>query len=147
VSHWLAPIQCVAQCPGLDGAEHRGDGALPRIFYRSVKTNPPTVDDFRSHAARGRPCPSNEPTLVHEWEGLSVFTTYEQARANAAKWKWRIGEYVAEVSTPDDLPITVEGPDSRGHANLYDIEAQALLRCVTRVVHGPSTELLPRARR
>jgi hypothetical protein len=85
--------------------------------------------------------------MLHEWEGLSVFDTYEQARANAAKWTWRIGEYVAEVSIPDDMPVTVEGPDGRGHSNLYDIEAQALLKCVTDVVHGPSTEHLSRESR
>src|SRR5437879_3775195 len=74
----------------------------------------PVEEDLLAHAERGRPCPSRDPRVMHEWEGLSVFETYEQARANAMKWKWRIGEYVAELSIPDGIRVIVEGPDARG---------------------------------
>ena len=78
-----------------------------------------------------------------------MFDSYRACRENAANFKWRMGELIAELHIPDDAPITYEGPDYRGHLNLYDRsggmlrddDADYLLGCVIRVVHGPSTEV------
>jgi len=81
---------------------------------------------------------------MRSWEGVSVFDTYGAARDNAQKWKWGPGEYLAEVVIPDDLPVTYDGPHARGHYDLHDVPAEALLGCVTRVMHAPTTPTLPR---
>ena len=118
------------------------------MVFRSVRQNPPTPADFLSYAAQGRSAPpSKDPDFKHKWSGLSVFDSYRACRDNAANFRWRMGEFIAELHVPDGAPITYEGPDYRGHLNLYDLAgdmlredgADYLLNCVVRVVHGPST--------
>ena len=121
---------------------------MARIVFRSVKQNPPMRIDLLSYAAQGRAAPpSKDPDFAHKWRGLSVFDSYRACRENAANFKWRMGEFIAELHIPDEAPLTYEGPDYRGHLNLYDgdggmlrdEDADHLLRWVVRVVHGPST--------
>ena len=109
------------------------------MFYRSVKSDPPTERDFLSSADLGKRPPRSDPAFLHVWAGLSVFDTYEQARSNAHYWRWRHGEYIAELIVPSAAPIIFEGPNEVGHWNLYDAPASQLLNWVSRVVHGPST--------
>ena len=122
----------------------RGDGRLARIFYRGVRDGRPREPDFLSHVALGRFPKSNSPQVRRSWEGVSVFDTYEQARANAEQYDWKIGEFVAELVIADDVPLTVDGPGRNGHSNLYDIPASVLLSYVRRVFHGPTTRHVPR---
>jgi hypothetical protein len=97
------------------------------------------VEDFLSSAALGKQPPRTDPEFLHAWAGLSVFDTYQQARANARRWRWRLGEYIAEIVIPEDAAVTCEGPDKAGHWNLYDLPAERLLGWVSRVVHAVST--------
>ena len=80
---------------------------------------------------------------MRSWEGVSVFATYGAARDNAQKWALGPGEYLAELVIPDDLPVTYDGPHRRGHYDLHNVSAGALLACVTRVVLAPTTPPLP----
>jgi hypothetical protein len=98
-----------------------------------------------SYAAQGKTPPRaqrDNPEFLRQWEGLSVFTTYVAARRNAALYRWRMGEYIAELEIPDDAPVDYEPPDHRDHLNLYDVDPSFLMSCARRVVHGPSVETL-----
>jgi hypothetical protein len=99
-----------------------------------------------SQAARRQPPPRPDAAFLREWEGLSVFDTYQAARQLGLRFKWRHGEYIAVLQVPDNAPIAYSGPDRRGHWLLYDVDgrmlvensAAILLDYVIRVVHGPS---------
>ena len=68
-----------------------------------------------------------------------MFKSYAGAWANASLFRWRMGEYIAELEIPDDAGVIYEQPDHKGHLNLYDVPAGFLMNCVVRIVHGPST--------
>jgi hypothetical protein len=88
---------------------------LDYTLYRLVVTNPTTVRDFLSQAARKQPTPRRNPPSQHDWEGLSMFTSYEAVRKLGVLFKWKHGEWVAVLRIPDTAPLTIEGPD-RHHA-------------------------------
>ena len=118
----------------------------PQRFYRSLRQLPPRDDDFLSQAALGlKPRRSHPPDspFWRRWAGLSVFTTYDGARDNAAGTSWRIGRYIAEIVIPPDTSFTCDGPDDRDHALLYDVSAPVLVGCVTRVFDAFTTFTLP----
>jgi hypothetical protein len=139
VANWRADDDMLSR----GSTEHAEGGSLAWTFYRSVRTDPAEEADFLSHIALGRHPRSTDPRVIHQWEGVSVFVSYERARANAESWRWKMGEYIAELSIPDGVPITVEGPDERDHCNLYDVAGAVLLEHVTRVIHGPLHRVLP----
>lgn len=111
-------------------------GAPPRRFYRSIKAPQVKEFDFLSHAQRGKVAPRQDPDFLRRWRGLSVFTTYEAARENAFNLRWRIGEYIAEVEIPEGIDFECDGPDERGHCNLYGLAASDLLLWVKSVSRG-----------
>jgi hypothetical protein len=90
------------------------------------------------HAQLGRVPPRRDPEFLRRWNGLSVFTTYEAAWENAARVNWRIGGLIVEIIIPDEVEIEMDGPDERGHCNLYRLNPADLMQWVTRVVWGPS---------
>ena len=101
-------------------------------YYRSVTRDPPKEADFRSHAAKGKLPPTDDPDLLRQWQGLSVFDTLEQARANRRRFR-HISDYIAELRVPEGTSIRYEGPDHRGHGNLYGASPDELLTYVTSV--------------
>ena len=118
---------------------------MARKLHRSVRRPLLTVSDFMSYAAQGKIPPraqQDNAELLCQWGGLSVFTTYAAARKNAALYRWRMGECIAELEIPDDASIVYEDPDHKGHLSLYGVHAAFLMSCATRVVHGPSVEAL-----
>ena len=115
---------------------------MARKLYRSVRLPELTDVDFMSYGAQGKTPPraqQDNSAFLRKWDGLSVFTTYAAARQNALLFRWRMGEYIAELEIPDDAPITYEEPDHKDHLNLYDADPTFLRSHVTRVVHGPTT--------
>jgi len=105
-----------------------------RLFYRVVRNNPPTIDDFKSLAALGRSVPPNVSLEVREaWQAVSVFVTREgaarQARANASRGR-PLGDYIAELRIPPDAPVRTDDPRADGHLNLW-AEPAVLLAAVT----------------
>jgi hypothetical protein len=59
---------------------------------------------------------------------------------------WRIGEYIVELSIPDDAPLTFDGPGRSGHWLIYNADGEMLtaaeatmfLDWIVSVVHGPT---------
>jgi hypothetical protein len=100
-------------------------------FYRIVKTNPPTVEDFISDRDRGRPPPRN-PAMMDLWFGLSMFDSEAAARQTAIRYPL-IGEFIAAVEIQETDPIRVERTTQRsGHFTAWG-EAALLLRRATTV--------------
>jgi len=75
---------------------------VARSFFRVVSSNPPTLDDFLSHRARG--IPLRNPDEEDMWEGVSVQATEPQARRRARLPGF--GRYIAELVIPEDGTIT-----------------------------------------
>jgi len=120
------------------------------VLYRLVSHNPAIDWDFLSQAARKQPLPRRNPPSEHDWAGLSMFTSYEAVRKLGVLFNWKHGEWVAVLRIPQAAPITIEGPDRKGHVVLYDstgkmiqAELAALISSyVIRLVHGPSVASL-----
>lgn len=105
-----------------------------RTFFRIVKTDPPTVDDFLSAEARGMIPPVElSDDLRRLWDGISVYATAAQARRKARQSPI-LGRYIVELRLWPDTGLRVErtarGP---GHHTIWgqpgDIQA-----CVVSVV-------------
>jgi hypothetical protein len=71
-----------------------------RSFYRIVLTNPTTLVDYQSAKARGAPEPLSSARRA-VWDGLSVFSTLNQARRKA-RVSPMLGAYVAVLRVPTD---------------------------------------------
>ena len=56
---------------------------MARIFYRIVRSNPPSQIDFMSDEMKGLPPRNNHPETLPLWTGLSVYATQSQARNKA----------------------------------------------------------------
>ncbi len=56
------------------------------IFYRIVKTDPPTVADFLSQKALGHPLRRDTPEHRRSWEWVSVYDTVEAAQQTAVRF-------------------------------------------------------------
>ncbi|MBA2450299.1 MAG: hypothetical protein H0V51_19975 [Chloroflexi bacterium] len=107
---------------------------MPRVFYRIVKSERPTRDGFLSHALKGLKPRNPTPKSLHEYNGVSVLDTAQHARAWAERLPY-LGEYIAELHIPDDVLIVFEGPNPRGHGNLYETSPDELLRYVQAIYH------------
>ena len=79
-----------------------------RSLFRIVRTNPPTLRDFASHAVLGqqprRPLTPREQNL---WRGISLYSTLMAAIQRAHDSPW-LGSFVAELNIPDDVPLRIE---------------------------------------
>ncbi len=106
---------------------------MTRIFYRVVKTDPPTLDDFTSTAAKGRPLRDPSPEACRLWDRLSVNATEAQARRRVRQFP-ALGAYIARLELPDAPPVQIERTTRiPGHYTLWG-DPVVLLRCVVAVV-------------
>jgi hypothetical protein len=84
------------------------DTQPPRILYRLVETNPPTVRDFFSHEELGksprRPLSRREQD---RWRGLSHQDSLESALTKGLESPW-LGNHVAKIHIPADAAIRIE---------------------------------------
>jgi hypothetical protein len=104
-----------------------------RAFYRIVRKNPPTADDFTSNAAKGRPLRDPSPETRRLWDGLSVNATEAQARRRARQYPV-LGAYIAVLEIPVASSVRVERTTGvPGHHTMWG-EPEELLRFVVRVV-------------
>ena len=101
------------------------------ILYRVVYTTPPTIADFRSHEARGRPVPPGASEGSRRlWSGISVYDTEDRARQTALDYP-RLGTFIAEIDIPDEGSIHVERTtNSLGHYTLWGEAATIMARVV-----------------
>ncbi len=96
-----------------------------RLFFRIVKTNPPTHVDFRSGKAKGEE-PPNDPRLRAVFDGISVFSTLSQARRKRRRSPI-LGEYVAVLRVPTDGSTRYERTfRDEGHHTIWADEALLL---------------------
>ena len=110
-----------------------------RSFFRIVKSDPPTVDDFVSAQARGRQPPASLPAdLRRLWDGLSVYATLAQA-SRKARQSPMIGAFIAELRIAPGSSIRFERTTREsGHHTVWGTPSE-LLACVTTVVPVRST--------
>ena len=111
-----------------------------RVFYRVVRSNPPTLVDLTSNRALGRVLRDPNPERQRLWDGISVSATEAQARNRAIDYP-AMGRWIARLEIPDGAPISAERtlPNSRGHHTLWGEPAE-LLRCVADVVPVEAVE-------
>jgi hypothetical protein len=76
-------------------------------FYRVVKSNPPTEDDFLSHRARGVRLRRDTPENRRLWEGVSVTNTSETSRRLAERFP-TMGHFVAVIELPEHASVIFE---------------------------------------
>ena len=79
------------------------------------------------------------PTARRQWEGISVYETFEQAAKQARSVGFKFGEFIGELAIPDDDPsISLEpGRPQSGHRTLHveppEKQAECLLALVVSV--------------
>jgi hypothetical protein len=96
-----------------------------RLFYRIVYTNPPTLVDFTSGMERGALEPLS-PSHRAVWDGLSVFSTLNQARRKR-RVSPKLGAFIAVLRVPTDGSIRFArtlGGD--GHHTIWGKPAELL---------------------
>ncbi len=110
-----------------------GGGAkiVPETFYRWVKSDLATEEDFRPQGAMGRRMrfPSTDPEVIRAWnEGLSVWISREAATEKAKAIKFLAGSYVVAITLEDGHEFEVVGPTGkdRDHYTIYG-DARKLL--------------------
>lgn len=103
---------------------------MARTFFRIVRTNPPTREDFKSHEELGRPLANPTPERLELWRSVSVFATEAQARSNAQEWPM-IGKYIVELRIADNGPIRWKRTGRKpGHYSLSGGEPDVLIACI-----------------
>jgi len=111
---------------------------VARTFYRIVKSDPPTLLDFTSNAARGRAPRTDEPEVLRLWSGLSAFSTLAQARRKS-RISPVLGAFVARLVLPDVGQVRYERTRGTGHYTLWG-EPSVLLAAVVSVVRVSRSE-------
>jgi hypothetical protein len=109
------------------------DPALVRRFYRVVRTNPPTRQDFLSALELGRRLQPGLPQeVVRIFDGLSVSSTQAGTRYTAQRFP-RSGSFIATLDIPDDGRFRIEQTTTRRtHWTIWG-DADALLGCIIAV--------------
>ena len=96
-----------------------------RLFYRIVRTNPPQLPDFQSAKVLGVAEPMS-PTRRAVWDGLSVMSTFNQARRKQ-RVSPGLGSFIAAIRVPIDGSIRFRRTLSEdGHHTIW---ADAALLC------------------
>ena len=114
------------------GDRNIGESPAVPLFYRVVRTDPPTREDMLSLAARGRT--PKQLTERERWmaQGLSVFDSVAGAERVARRARGRIGTLVAELDVPYSGPVTYELTGDHGHYTAWG-EPDDVLSLVVRV--------------
>ena len=120
--------------------EHRGPCVIvpaEGTYYRIVKQRHPlSREDFLSQADQPHRTPRrSDPAFLRHWSGVSVFDTPEQARANAARFKWKLGTYIATIVIEPGTTFFYERIDDAGHGCIYEASADDLIGRVAEVIH------------
>jgi hypothetical protein len=104
-----------------------------QTFWWIVLTNPPTLEDFTSHAALGRQPRKVAPEMARLLHGLSVEHSEAGAREQALRLP-RLGQFIAKLDLPVGGPVTWDQTTKRpGHHTLWG-EPAVIARYVVAVV-------------
>jgi hypothetical protein len=101
------------------------------MFFRVVRTNPPSLLDFMSNEALGRRPRRPLSERDHDrWRGVSHFDSAELASsaANASPW---LGQFVAAVEIPLGAAVRVEQTYRAGHWTIWGDPADLLALVVS----------------
>lgn len=101
------------------------------IFYRIVRSNPPTIDDMKSYLELGIPLRRTDPESLRMASGISLFDSFERARTQALRKPFWGKAFIAEVAVPTDR-IRVEKTAGPGHYTAWG-DAGDMLDYVRRV--------------
>jgi hypothetical protein len=109
-----------------------------QTFYRVVRTDLPTLNDFQSNEALGRPLRGPRPTAaeVASWKAVSTYVTEALARDRAQRNQELgrpLGLFIAKLVLPAGSPVLIAAVSRVGHCDLTG-EAQILLDAVVSVV-------------
>lgn len=108
-----------AQAPVLEVFHLLDPNAEPRRVFRIVKSDPPTIDDFTSAYALGRPKARGiqlKSTALHM--ALSVMQTLDQATSRAIQFP-QIGGHVAELALHGGNGFAIAATVEPGHLSLW----------------------------
>ncbi len=88
-------------------------------FYRIVRTNPPTIEDFLPQGRLGkRPRPGADEAFLDSWfNAISVFDRWDGAIDTARKFPG-IGRFAAHLLLPEDAPVETQKTGGPGHYDL-----------------------------
>lgn len=101
------------------------------ILYRIVRTNPPAVDDMRSHMELGIPLRRTDPETLRMASGISLFDSIDRARKQAQRKPWLGNAFIAELAIPQDR-IRVEKTAGPNHYTAWG-DANDMLNYVKRI--------------
>ena len=74
------------------------DPGLPSVvFYRIVRTDPPSIDDMRSYLELGVALRRDDPESRRLASGISLFDSLERARQQARRKPWLGNAFIAEM--------------------------------------------------
>jgi hypothetical protein len=99
------------------------------VYYRFVRGQVVTLDDFRSQGALGRTLRSPGDERAFN-EGVSVYDDFDQACEVAASIRYRRGSYLAVISLPADHAIEVAQTGRNPHHFTMFAEAETILALV-----------------
>lgn len=106
-----------------------------RTFYRIIRGNVPTVDDFKSAKELGKPL--RDVTLRRQWaEGLSVYDNLDHAKRRTRYYRFLIGRHVVALQIDGDTGIEVEqtGADPH-HFTIYGAAEDLLALAADLPIH------------
>jgi hypothetical protein len=92
---------------------------VARLFYRIIRGDVPTRQDFLSHRDLGKPL--LDPALEREWaEGISVYASLERAASRARTARWKLGRCAVALSLDDGAPVeVVQTTRDRWHYTMF----------------------------
>jgi len=111
----------------------------PHTFYRVVRSDPPTLRDFQSYTALGKPLLRSKPTLVElaAWAAVSTYVTEDAARNRAELNAARglpIGHFIAKLVIAEASPIKIGRINEQtGHCGLTGEPSDLLAAVVSTV--------------
>jgi hypothetical protein len=105
---------------------------LHRVLHRTVKTDPPTLDDFKSNKALGEDPRGPEIDDPSIWDSVSMTDTFPRALKRAGRFPQH-GAFIAEVSIPEGAMVVVRKTLGKGHYSVHG-SPEMLLDCVSRVI-------------
>ena len=111
---------------------------MATTLYRIVATNPPTLEDFKSHLELGKVPRSGDAQAERLASGISAFQTVAQARRAARRFPM-LGGFIAELMIPEELTM----PEGRliirrtghqqGHLTIWNSQPDVLMGTMTAV--------------
>lgn len=90
---------------------------MTREFFRIVRNQPPSIDDFRSARELGVPRPAIH---IAEWDrGISIYDDLEYALRRALRNRSGLGRFVARLIVPADGSVEFAKTFGRHHYTVY----------------------------